>query len=69
MMKILENGMIGIVRDVAGAVLILGGVVVTVVAAEASLPVVAGLGALTAVGTGMYQAISSPKRPHAPKEL
>jgi len=69
MIKTVENSMIGMVKDIASAVLILGGVAVTVVAAEASLPIVAGLGALTAAGTGVYQAISAPKRPHASKEL
>lgn len=67
MMKPVENSMGGMAKDIAGAVLILGGVAVTVVAAEASLPFVAGLGALTAAGTGVYQALSAPKRPRVPK--
>jgi len=64
MINEVENRMVGMMKDVASGVLILGGVAVTVVAAEASLPVVAALGAFTAAGTGVYQALSSPKRTH-----
>ena len=50
------------VKDIASGVLILGGVATIVVAAELSAPVIATLGALTSIGTGVYQAVTTPKR-------
>jgi hypothetical protein len=54
--------MAGMSKDIASGVIILGGVALVIVAAEASLPIVAGIGAIASAGTGLYQALSAPKR-------
>ena len=53
----------GMGKEIASGVIMLGGVAVVIVAATESMPVLAGIGALAALGTGAYQAISAPRTP------
>lgn len=48
--------------DVVSTAVVIGGIITAVVAAEASAPVVAGIGALAAAGTGITRAIKAPAR-------
>lgn len=54
-------------KDIASGVIIIGGVALVIVAAEASLPIVAGIGAIASMGGGIYQAIAAPRRVRRPK--
>jgi len=56
------SSVMSMAKDIVSGAIILGGVVVTIVAADASLPLVATVGALSAVGAGAYQAAAAPKR-------
>lgn len=58
----MDSGVTSVARDVVSGAIILGGVAITVVAAEASAPLLATVGALAAVGAGAYQAVVAPKR-------
>lgn len=59
MIRPVDNSM---VKDITSGVLILGGIATVAVAAELSAPVIATVGALTSVGTGLYQAITTPRK-------
>ena len=52
----------GMQKDIVSGVLALSGITLVLVAAEASLPVLAGVGAVAALGAGVYQVATSPKR-------
>jgi hypothetical protein len=52
-------------EEIIGGAIIVAGVVVIVAAAMARLPFVAGLGALTSAGTGLYEAVSARRRKRA----
>jgi hypothetical protein len=55
------------VKEIAGGLVFLGGVVLVVTTAE-TLPVVAGIGAVTSLGAGVYQAYTSAHRTKLAKE-
>jgi hypothetical protein len=51
-------------KELASGLVIFVSVALVAVAAETSAPFIAGIGAVAALATGVYQAISSPKRPN-----
>lgn len=48
-------------KEIVAGIVFIGGVALAVVAAEVSAPILAGVGALAALGAGVYEASSAPK--------
>lgn len=49
-------------KDIAVGLVVVGGAVVVVIASEASIPFLAGAGAIASLGAGLYQAFVVPRR-------